>query len=278
MAGLLETLCADLAAECAGLFDVLAPLDEATWNAPTSCVPWTIKDQVSHLAWNDEAAVRALTDPDGFRRSRPTTPEGIQRMVDQVIADHHDRPGADLLTWFRAAHTALLDAASGVDPKLRMPWYGPDMSVASKVTARFMETWAHGHDITDALGIAHRPTDRVRHVVFLGLQALPNAYAAQGKPAPDARVRLDLVAPSGESEEGGETGGGGGNSAAWQFGPPDAVNVVTGDAYELALVVTQRRHVADTGLRATGPVAEEWLSIAQAFAGPPGAGRPPSPR
>lgn len=263
MAGLLETLCDDLAAECGALFSALATLDEAAWDIPTSCIPWTIKDQVSHLAWNDEAAVRALTDPSGFRASRPTTPEDIQHMVDQVIVDHHDRSGAELLEWFRAANAALLDAVRDVDPKLRMPWYGPDMSVASKVTARFMETWAHGHDITDALGHAHRPSDRVRHVVFLGLQALPNAYRAHGLPVPDENVRLDLVAPSG---------------ATWQLGPPDATNVVTGDAYELALVVTQRRHAAETGLRADGPVATSWLSIAQAFAGPPGGGRAPTQR
>jgi hypothetical protein len=40
-------------------------------------------------------------------------------------------------------------------------------------------------------------------------------------------------------------------------------------------VVTQRIHPDDTKLLATGPHAAEFVSIAQAFAGPPGAGRPP---
>ena len=44
---------------------------------------------------------------------------------------------------------------------------------------------------------------------------------------------------------------------------------------DFCLLVTQRRHVADTALVPEGDIATEWLTIAQAFAGPPGAGRQP---
>ena len=44
---------------------------------------------------------------------------------------------------------------------------------------------------------------------------------------------------------------------------------------DFCLLVTQRRHRDDTDLVADGDVAAEWLTIAQAFAGPPGAGRQP---
>jgi hypothetical protein len=44
---------------------------------------------------------------------------------------------------------------------------------------------------------------------------------------------------------------------------------------DFCLVVTQRRHPADVNLRVSGAVAEEWIGIAQAFAGPPGTGRRP---
>ena len=50
---------------------------------------------------------------------------------------------------------------------------------------------------------------------------------------------------------------------------------VVGDALDFCLVVTQRRHVADTALSVEGPLATEWIAIAQAFAGPPGHGRRP---
>lgn len=261
MANLLDVLHADLAAESSTLLAVLDLLDESGWSAATGCAPWTVKDQVAHLAWNDDATVRALTAPAMFISERPTTPEGIQQMVDRVIVDHTTMSGYDLLSWFRNARQRLLDTVVGLDPKLRMPWYGPDMSIASKLTARLMETWAHGYDVVEALGLSHPRTDRVRHVVFLGLQAIPNTFIANGRTVPDRPVRLELVAPGGE---------------IWLIGHPEATNVVHGDAYELARVVTQRCHRDDTRLEADGEVADEWLSIAQAFAGPPGPGRQPT--
>ena len=53
------------------------------------------------------------------------------------------------------------------------------------------------------------------------------------------------------------------------------MNRVEGTALDFCLVVTQRRHVDDTALATQGDVASEWMTIAQAFAGPPGAGRRP---
>ena len=65
------------------------------------------------------------------------------------------------------------------------------------------------------------------------------------------------------------------DGAPWTWGDAAATDRVEGDALDFALVVTQRRHLDDTTLRITGPVATKWMSIAQAFAGPPGAGREP---
>jgi hypothetical protein len=50
---------------------------------------------------------------------------------------------------------------------------------------------------------------------------------------------------------------------------------VTGPALDFFLLVTQRRHRADMAVTATGATADQWLSIAQSFAGPPGPGRKP---
>ena len=258
---LFDTLWTDTADESAALFAVLDPLHADDWHTVTGCVPWTIGDQVSHLAWNDDAAVHALVDPAAFVASRPG-PERIQAMVDAVITDHHAMEGAALLAWFRSARTAMLDAFRDADPKARMPWYGPDMSVTSKLTARFMETWSHGWDVVDALGQDYEPTDRLRHVVFLGLQALPNAFTTHRRPVPTEPVRVDVALPSG---------------ARLALGPADAENTVVGNGFELALLVTQRRAAADTSLQATGTVAGEWLEVAQAFAGPPGAKHPRQP-
>jgi uncharacterized protein (TIGR03084 family) len=132
------------------------------------------------------------------------------------------------------------------------------MSVASSVTARLMETWAHGQDVSDALGIQRVPTDRLRHVAHLGVRALPYSYLVNGRPKPTEPIRVELDAPDG---------------GKWSWGPPDAADRVCGRAIDFCLVVTQRRHVLDTGLTVTGRTAAQWIEIAQAFAGPPGSGR-----
>jgi uncharacterized protein (TIGR03084 family) len=128
-------------------------------------------------------------------------------------------------------------------------------------TARFMETWAHGLDVTEALGLEREPDDRVRHVVHLGVRTRNFAFGAHQAEPPTEEFRVELKAPSGE---------------VWTFGPEDARQSVTGSAYDFALLVTQRRHRADLDLVATGPDANTWLDVAQAFAGPPGEKRRPS--
>jgi uncharacterized protein (TIGR03084 family) len=255
----LTRIAADLAAEHADLDALVGPLPARSWSTPTPAAEWTIADQISHLAHFDERAVAALTDPDGFRVH-------VAAVYD-APADHQDddvRPGRtlrpdELLAWWRTARARLLATVAGPVPE-RAPWYGPDMSAASLVTARLMETWAHGQDVVDALGAARTPTGRLHHICRLGLRALPFSFANRGLPAPEAAVRAELVAPDGST---------------WRFGDEHATEIVTGPALDLALLVTQRRHRDDTALRAEGAVADQWLSIAQAFAGPPGPGRAP---
>jgi uncharacterized protein (TIGR03084 family) len=164
----------------------------------------------------------------------------------------------ELLERWRRERAQLVAALEVLDPKHRVPWFGPDMSAASKVTARLMETWAHGQDVADALRVTREPTDRLKHVCHIGVRALPFAYSIRQKEVPTEPIRVEVTSPSGE---------------LWTWGPGDATNVVRGSALDFALLVTQRRHREDTDVVATGSVADEWLSIAQAFAGPPGKGR-----
>jgi len=44
------------------------------------------------------------------------------------------------------------------------------MSVRSSITARLMETWAHGQAIYDALGVERRDEDRIRNVADTDLE------------------------------------------------------------------------------------------------------------
>jgi uncharacterized protein (TIGR03084 family) len=115
-------------------------------------------------------------------------------------------------------------------------------------------------DIVDVVDDDRPDSDRLRHVAFIGMRARSYSYNVRGKTPPGVQVRVELTLPSGERLE---------------FGETTAENIVRGTATDFCRVVTQRRHVADTNLEIHGPAAEEWMSIAQAFAGPPGEGRRP---
>jgi uncharacterized protein (TIGR03084 family) len=261
MAADLKPLLDDLAAESAVLDALLAPLPAGGWRRPTPATGWTIADQVSHLAYFDDVTLTSITDPERFRREAQALAAGGDDYPDRVAAGHRHLAGEELLAWFRTARGALLDGYAACDPAARLPWFGPDMGVASSVTARLMETWAHGQDIADTLGAERAPTARLRHVAHIGIRALPYSYTVNGLPVPEQPIRVELTAPDGE---------------LWMWGPPDAADRVAGSALDFCLAVTQRRHLADTSLAVTGPVVRQWMAIAQAFAGPAGPGRPPA--
>src|SRR5262249_38259815 len=238
---------------------LVAGLDEAGWQRATPAEGWTIADQIAHLAYFDDAAMQSATDPDEFRAElERSLADGAD--ADSIVAGYRTIPSPELLAWFDESRSQLLASCRTLDPPLRVPWSGPPMSAASALSARLMETWAHGQDVADALGMTRESSDRLRHVAHIGVTARPYSFAANGRSAPDAPVRVELTAPSGEP---------------WAWGPEDAADRASGDALDFCLAVTQRRHLDDTNLRIDGPVASEWMSIAQAFAGPPGTGRRP---
>ena len=256
-------LLADLAAEQAALDSVVAPLDDQQLRAATLADGWDIADTISHLAGFDEAATLSLTDPDAFVAELERLIAAAEDPITGYTARGRSMAPSAVVTWWQDGRRALLDAAAVTDPKARVPWYGPPMSAMSFITARLMETWAHGVDVYDAVGVEIPATDRLRHVAHIGVGARAYSYAVQGLDAPDSPISVTLAAPSG---------------AEWQWGPSDAVDRVEGDALDFCLVVTQRRHLDDVALRIDGAVATQWMSFAQAFAGGAGTGRPPLQR
>lgn len=252
----LPALCADLADEHAALDALVADLDAAAWATPTPAVGWTVRDQISHLAYFDEKACLAVTDADWFTAEEHSRPqEDLERC--QLALARRIAPGA-LLAWWREGGVALITALHGLTPETRVPWYGPAMGAATFVTARLMETWSHGQDVADALGVMLPATARLRHVADLGVRTRSFSYVIRGRTPPTASVRVELFGPDG---------------ARWNWGDERAAERIIGPARDFCLIVTQRRHPVDTDLVITGPLAREWMAIAQAFAGRPGAGR-----
>jgi uncharacterized protein (TIGR03084 family) len=248
-------LLGDLRAETASFESLLRPLREEDWELATPAEGWAIRDQVSHLAWFDDAAARAVTDPERFRASLADV-----RSVDDLVVEARGMTPAELRDWFRAARARSVAAFGTLEARTRVPWFGPAMSAASFVTARLMETWAHGQDVADALGVVREPTDRLRHVAMIGFRARPYGFAVRGLPEPAEPVRVELAMPGGDT---------------WTAGPPEAAAVVRGPMLDFCLVVTQRLHLSDAALELAGEAARAWMETAQAFAGPPGKGRSP---
>ena len=260
MKSVLDTVLADLAIEAQRLDTIVAALGADGWRTPTPAAGWDVAAQIAHLAWTDEVAVVAATDKaawDEIVTEALSDPDGYVHA--EALAGTLVEPGELLLRW-RAARGDLVEALRAQPEGQRIPWFGPPMSATSMATARFMETWAHSLDVHEALGIEPEVTDRIRHVAHLAVRTRDFAFATRGLAAPAEEFRIDLVSPSED---------------VWSYGPEDAAQTVTGSAYDLCLLATQRVHRDDTDLVASGADAETWLGIAQCFAGLPGEGRAP---
>ena len=264
----LPELFADLEDEYDDLRRLVEPLsaDAAEWDMATPAVGWVVRDQISHLAFFDDAARTAMVEPELFSEAAERAMASEGDPMEEHLARGRSMDGNELLSWWDHAHTGLAGALMAADPSARVPWYGPPMGLMSFASARPMETWAHGQDVADALDRHREPTDRLRHVAHLGVRARPFSYLVHGQAEPLGRIDVSLIAPSGARW-------------AWQIGTAgeeDAPSAsIEGPALDFCLVVTQRRNVVDTTLAVAGAHATEWMALAQAFAGPPGPGRPP---
>ncbi|MHA0289969.1 TIGR03084 family metal-binding protein [Mycobacterium sp. C3-094] len=250
---------ADLRAESDELDALVADLPAQRWATATPAAGWTIAHQIAHLLWTDRVALIAVTDEATFTSevvsAAAQNPTGF---VDAAAEELAATAPADLLADWRSTRAALHDALLTVPEGRKLPWFGPPMSAASMATARLMETWAHGLDVVDALGTSRPPTARLRSIAHIGVRTRDFAYAVHGLTPPADVFHVKLRAPDGSD---------------WTWGPEDAAQRVEGSAEHFCMLVTQRRPRAALDVVAVGPDAEQWLTIAQAFAGPPGPGR-----
>lgn len=248
-------LAQDLGAEAESLLRLIEPLDDNDWLTSTPAPGWCIADQIIHLALFDERALWSMTDAVRFS-------EDLKILRSSGVDIHRQerfRSHANVVKWWVDANTSLCTAVQGVSPETRCQWYGPSMSVASMVTARVMETWAHAHDVADALSVQVLSTPRLRHIAHIGVRARAFSYAANQRELPAGEVCVRLSAPDG---------------TIWRWGD-DGAHSVSGDVLDFCQVVTRRRHINDVHLEIHGDLAHDWMNIAQAFAGPPGEGRQP---
>lgn len=249
---------ADLRAESDDLDAIVADLPAARWAEPTPAQGWTIAHQIAHLLWTDRVALTAVIDEAAFAELLEEAGKNPTGFVDAAAEELAVTPPPELLADWRATRARLHDELLTVADGRKLPWFGPPMSAASMATARLMETWAHGLDVADALGVQRPPTTRLRSIAHIGVRTRDFSFVINGRQPPAEPFRVELRAPDGST---------------WSWGPEDAPQRVTGSAEDFCMLVTQRRPRSQLDVRADGADADEWLGIAQAFAGPPGTGR-----
>ena len=256
----------DFQAESDDLLALLKRLNERDWGRVTQFKHWTINDIVAHLHLFNYAADLALRDTDGFASLMRELQEARVRGISHLAFTHQWVCGVrnlDLLNTWSDFYHQMSRRFMVADPKKRVPWAGPAMSVRSSITARLMETWAHGQAVYDLLGETRNETDRIKNIAILGINTFSWTFANRRIAVPAKMPYVRLSAPSG---------------AIWEWGDQDPANCVEGHAVEFCRVVTQVRNVADTNLKVIGPAARAWMSIAQCFAGPPEEPPPPGTR
>ncbi len=250
-------LAADLRAEGDELHALLDNLSEADWQRPTPFKDWTVDYVMQHLLFGDWLNTLSLTDPEAFSavmaQRKAARAEGRKAMGLEYTGLELGQGPELLHHWHDRLHK-LCDLFADADPKTRMKWVGPDMSVRSAATARLMETWAHGQDVYDMLRRPRVPTDRIRNIATLGVNTYGWSFQNRGLEPPGPAPHVSLTAPSG---------------ATWTWNQGDPDNRIEGSALDFCHVVTQGRNIDEVDLQVTGETARQWMAIAQCFAGVP---------
>jgi uncharacterized protein (TIGR03084 family) len=245
----------DFLEESNKLFNILSSLENTEFETPTLFRGWTINDILRHLhTWN-HAVMLSILDEENFQIF---IKEGLPAVLNDEIRmferkQFPDLEGRDLLQFWKENYEKTSEVFSKQDPKARLKWAGPDMSARSSITARLMETWAHSQAVYDLLGVDRQEQDYIKNIVVLGINTFSWSYKVNGLSVPEKVPFLKLTSPSGE---------------IWQWNDPGNENRIEGLASEFCQTVCQTRNVEDTNLKVTGEIAEQWMSIAQCFAGP----------
>jgi uncharacterized protein (TIGR03084 family) len=260
---MLERMSDDLIAECRELDAFVSALNDAAWDRPTDFFGWTVRDQILHLHQVDMFGLASMRGADEFAEEKRITRAGQAEGVELSEQARRRFAGvgreAIMATW-RTTYETLVECFRLADPRARMTWFGPDMSVVSFASARQMEVWAHGQDIYDLFGVTRAAHERIRNICEIGVRTFGWSFRNRELEVPAAPA-VRLTSPGG---------------ATWEW--PGEAGSVTGPSLDFALVVTQRRAVEDSRLVVDGAIARQWMEIAQCFAGAPQARAEPGSR
>ncbi len=246
----------DFFEESEALYHLLEPVAAEVYQQKTQFKDWTINDVLGHLHMWNWAADLSLNDEAGFMKFQ-------EKLVAEIPVNGlrgfelnwlKGLKGKELSLEWRKFFGEMYKRFEVADPKKRVKWPGPDMSVRSSISARLMETWAHGQEVYDHLGVDRINKDRIKNIAVLGINTFGWTFANRGIDIPENKPYMKLIAPSGK---------------IWEWNEASTDNMIEGIAEEFCQVVTQVRNIGDTNLNVVGETATQWMSFAQCFAGAP---------
>jgi uncharacterized protein (TIGR03084 family) len=209
-----------------------------------------VADVVLHLAQSEEAVSASAAGVD-FRGGFGIGATGatVDSARGELVRVQRAAPAEVFLRW-QQARSAAVAALRAADPDRPLGWVETAIKPATLATTRLAEHWAHGLDITGALGIGFPDTARLRHITWLAHRTLPYAFALRGEQPP--QVYCELTAPDG--------------AGTWAYGPPGAESAITGAAGAFCRVAAQRLAPEDSGLVTSGPHAAAALRVLRTYA------------
>ena len=101
-----EEIRLDLAEEHLDLDRVLEGIDDAAWDLPTPAEGWSVRDQVSHLAFFDEQARLAVAEPDAFASGLEGAAGDPPGFMDAPLRYGRGLAPDAVLGWWREAREA----------------------------------------------------------------------------------------------------------------------------------------------------------------------------
>jgi uncharacterized protein (TIGR03084 family) len=236
----------DLEAEQDRLEEILATFDGPAWASPSGASGWTIADVVLHLAQTEEAVVASVEGRDpgpGWR-----VPGTVDEIVAGLVAAER-AAGSVVFERWRTARRAAVAGLRAADPQRPLAWVAAPLKPRTLATTRLAEHWAHGLDVTEALGIPFPDTDRLRHIAWLAHGSLPYAFALAGMAATPVACTLATA-----------------DGTTLRYGPDDADSTIAGPLGDFCRVAAQRLAPADSALTTSGPHGAAALAVLRTYA------------
>ena len=161
----------DFLDESNAVYSLLSSLSENDFEKPTQFKDWTFNNVLGHLhVWNYAADI-SLSDGNEWKEF---SNEALSALGNGLSMNQFENTiiknikGKELLETWKQYFTDMSNRFASADPKKRVKWMGPDMSVRSSISARHMETWAHAQELYDSLGVKRVNHDRIKNIAIIG--------------------------------------------------------------------------------------------------------------